>query len=569
MRLMNPASQLQRPRPQSLRSSASSPPGRHAGRRRSWAAALVAGLTIAVMALTGPVAAASAVSSGSFGPIPVGYPIESRCQGLAVASHVVFPGQDVIAHTSAGICGGPKQGTTWVWGHALTGAQGCRQDETYCQFKAGPPTIGYTTLCIIGGSAQGGWTSCDYYGVAGYGAGVIDGYVTDKDGGPVAGITVNAYGPHSVATTTAVNGWYAMQVLPGRYNVVPSGGAQGKTKPTYTPRSNDVTVAGGASYTADFQLDAGLELQLHLASSSVPADGFGVVKGSITTTMYGKPLGNVRVQLEAMPPETAVQAVTGGPRASVCGPNAARVWPTGSLSSPDGFPVIITTDASGHYNLSITVGTTPGTWSLDAWAENSNGVLSGDTTAASQTRSLALTPLGSGVGSLIGFVRHFNGSVAHTAALRLITANSDQIVSTLASVTAARAAGGLFDGLAYALVNAKDGQSVLIFRANHPPAINAQGEIAPGRPANTNDLVLDPAEWTGGGLVSKVFNVGSLEDVLDHGGLPDLPTLAEFDAGNPVKAWKTVPGNEVTLFSPNFEFAGWGYSGNPRPLACY
>jgi hypothetical protein len=170
---------------------------------------------------------------------------------------------------------------------------------------------------------------------------------------------------------------------------------------------------------------------------------------------------------------------------------------------------------------------------------------------------------------LANFATVFNGSVSGTAALRLITANSDQIVATLASVTAARAAGGRFDGLAYALVNAKDGQSVLIFPADRPPIVNSLGEIAPGRPANTNDLVLDPAEWTGNGLVSKVFNIRSLESVLDSGDLPDLPTLAEFDAGKTVKGWKTLPGNEVTVFSPNFEFLGWGYSLNPRPLACY
>lgn len=59
--------------------------------------------------------------------------------------------------------------------------------------------------------------SCDYYGVPGAGVGVIDGYVTNKDGAPVAGITVNAYGQHSDATTTYIDGWYAMQVLPGGY----------------------------------------------------------------------------------------------------------------------------------------------------------------------------------------------------------------------------------------------------------------------------------------------------------------------------------------------------------------
>ena len=288
--------------------------------------------------------------------------------------------------------------------------------------------------------------------------------------------------------------------------------------------------------------------------------------------MFGQPLGGVTVQLEAQAPETADQAVTSGPRAAVCGPNG-RVWPTGSLSSPDGFPVLVTTDATGHYDLSITVGTTPGTWTLDAWAEvtDPNGTthLSGDTTAASQTRSLTLAPLGSGAGALAGFRTDFDGEATHNKALTQLTANADQIVSTLAQVTAARSAAGKFDGLAYALVNAKDGQSVLIFRADRPPVVNAQGQLPPGDAANADDLVIDPAEWDGGGMVSKLINTGSLEAVLDSGRLPDVPTLANFDAGKPAVGWKPVRGNQVTIFSPNFEFLGWGYAGIGQATACY
>lgn len=286
------------------------------------------------------------------------------------------------------------------------------------------------------------------------------------------------------------------------------------------------------------------------------------------TASLGSSARLVTWKLEAMPNETAAEAVSSGPRASVCGPSG-RVWPTGSLSSPDGFPVIVTTDANGHYDLHITVGTTPGTWSLDAWAENSNGKLSGDTTAASQTQSLTLAPLGSGVGALAGFAMDLNGEVAHNKALTQLTGNADQIVYTLAQVTAARAAAGKFDGLAFGQVNAKDGQSVLIFRADRPPVVNSQGEVPPGDPANANDLVIDPAEWTGGGLVAKLINTGSLEAVLDSGRLPDVPSLADFDAGKAAVGWKPVHGNQVSIFSPNFEFLGWGYAGIAPATACY
>jgi hypothetical protein len=59
-------------------------------------------------------------------------------------------------------------------------------------------------------------------------------------------------------------------------------------------------------------------------------------------------------------------------------------------------------------------------------------------------------------------------------------------------------------------------------------------------------LVIDPAEWTGGGLVAKLINTGSLEAVLDSGRLPDVPSLADFDAGKAAVGWKPVHGNQVS-----------------------
>jgi hypothetical protein len=48
-----------------------------------------------------------------------------------------------------------------------------------------------------------------------------------------------------------------------------------------------------------------------------------------------------------------------------------------------------------------------------------------------------------------------------------------------------------------------------------------------------------------------------------------VPTLADFDAGKPAVGWKPVRGNQVTIFSPNFEFLGWGYAGIGQATACY
>jgi len=87
--------------------------------------------------------------------------------------------------------------------------------------------------------------------------------------------------------------------------------------------------------------------------------------------------------------------------------------------------------------------------------------------------------------------------------------------------------------------------------------------------ANADDPVIDPAEWTGAGLPSKVTNAVSLQSVLDAGLLPDAPTLDEFDTGTPVKAWKTLKDSAITPFSESFEYLGWGYPGLAAPGACY
>ena len=200
---------------------------------------MVAALTVAMLAVTGPVAGATGLSAGSFGPLPSGLPIESRCQGLHVGSHIVFPGQDVVAHTSGGICGGAPKDISWVWDvpQGVSGTRGCAKDGTYCAFKAGAPTNAYVPVCIYGGNVQGAWESCDYYAVAGAGQGVIDGYVTNKDGSPTVGTDIAAYGVHGATTATDANGWFALQVAPGRYTVRPSGGPKASRRRATRPRS--------------------------------------------------------------------------------------------------------------------------------------------------------------------------------------------------------------------------------------------------------------------------------------------------------------------------------------------
>jgi hypothetical protein len=531
--------------------------------------ALFVAAAAVVLAATGSAAAARASSApSSFGPIPYNGTEQSRCQGVHVGNHVVFPGKEVTATTSAGICGSAPKDITWSWSGGISDqTHGCGHDATTCRFTAVSTGGVYALLCINGANIQGAWQSCDYYGVVDKGYGVIEGYVKDKDGGPVAGADVKAYGPGNVSTTTGADGYYAMQVKAGSYRIVPSGGPHGKSAPDYIPKYNATHIADGTSGRADFQLQAGVELALHFAQSAAPADGLHVVNGTITTTEFGKPLPNVGVQLEAMPGETYDKAVTGGPRASVCS-QGSRQWPTGTMALPDGAPVSVTTDATGHYDLQITVGTTPGRWTLEATAKNADGTLSTDVTSASDTQSITFTSL-SKAATPPDFINEFDLVAKSTTAVQQISPSASPMVNTLAQVTATSAGGARLGGLAYALVNGSDGQSMLVFPANKPPLVNTKGEVPDAGLANLAAQVLDPQEWTGAGLPATVTNAASLQSVMAGGLLAHLPTLAEFDSAKPVQGWKLIPKNAITVFSQSFEYLGWGYPGISQPGACY
>ncbi len=507
--------------------------------------------------------ASSATTTGGFGPLPAGLPIESRCQGVHINTHIVFVGQYVQATTSAGICGAAPKDIGWTWQGAAgtSGVSGCKPNGSYCRFRAGASSFpNLESVCIDGGSVQGAWVSCDYYGVVGDNMGILDGHILDKDGGGVSGATIAAYGHPGATATSASDGFYAMQLAKGSYQVQPSGGPQGKASPSYSPRVAPANVIAGKTTHLDFTLDTSIELKLTLAKTVVAANGYEVVSGTITTTQYGKPLPGVNVQLEVKPHGSAIQAVTTGALASVCSAGGSRVWPTSTLNLPGGYPVTVTTDSTGTYKFTVTVGTTPGTWTLDAWAFNSTGTLSTDVSAASDTKSIDFTSNGSS--TLGGFVRELNTAAKATGFSTLLASaasSANNMWTLLSQVTKNHANGIDFGGLVYSLVNAKDGQSILIFPENHPPLINKAGVIMPGRPGNSADLVYDPAEWTGAGLPSGVSNAISLPSVASKGLLPDLPTLAQFDAGRTVPGWKNVKGNEITLFSANYEFDGWGY----------
>ncbi|MBW4079425.1 MAG: hypothetical protein HIU84_13145 [Acidobacteria bacterium] len=480
---------------------------------------------------------------------------------MTISTHIVFVGQWISARANGGICGVTGKDNNWSWPVAPgPGVRGCQRNAKACSFKATAPTNQQlAAFCINGANVQGGWESCDYYGVVGDDMGIIDGHLLSKDGGAVSSATISAYGHPGATATSDADGFYAMQVKRGTYQVVPSGGPQGKASPSYSPRGAAANVRATETTHLDFTLDASVEVKLAFDKTSVEANGYELVSGTVTTTEYGKPLPNAEVQLEVQPGQSSEQAVTAGPRASVCSASG-RIWPGGGPSQPTGYPVTITTDATGKYKFTVDVGTTPGKWTLDAWAFNSDGKLSTDVTAASDTKSIEFTKAGSH--SLESFVRTLDGAARGTsisAALGTSNASASTLVTLLSGGDPQTASGASFGGLAFSLATSLTGTVMIISPADKPPVFNAGGILEPNLTRNADDLVFDPSIWTGQGLLPYVLSKGLLSTI---------PTVGEYAHGSSVQGWKTVKGDRITLPSGYYQEFGWGYP-MTKPGACY
>jgi len=402
--------------------------------------------------------------------------------------------------------------------------------------------------------------------------GAITGTILDQDHSPVAGVTVEADGTvdgHAarVAATSGPGGLYYATVPVGSWHLVPS--FPSFKKATFAPSSGSASVTDGSTATVDFELDAGVQVSLSFEKTSVVADGFEVVKGTITTSQYGEPDPNVTVDLSPMPLDPS-SALTTAPRATVCG-STGRVWPTGTLSEPHDVATV-TTDASGTYPFTITVGTVPGTWSLGVSALDARGAIM-TATSASTTASVtftAWTPSGwnsSAPNPFNTFIDNINlYPTTSTTTLEALTNDPGEMTSTLAGLLHDKMLNTHpLGGFAFAETNGKDGSSMLVYGAADPPTITSAGAIDPTG-GNGDDLVIDPAE-----LSALKSGYPTVSAAIQAGHLPDPPTLREWSAGvAPVtkSAWLLKP-NAMTVSSENFQWFGWAYPGITTTGACY
>jgi hypothetical protein len=357
--------------------------------------------------------------------------------------------------------------------------------------------------------------------------GAIEGTVTDADGDPVQGALVTSYGPTHATAVSGPGGIYYMTVDAGSYRVVPDDSSVKKS--SFAPTDSNVSVPKSGSATADFKLNSGLQVTINMDSATAPASGFAIVKGTVNATKNGKPVPGVTVQL-SVDPTSPSAALTSAPKVAVCG-TGGRIWPAGNVSDLDGKAVDVVTDANGQYHFSLTVGTVPGDWTFDAWAENQDGSLSTDVSNASDTKVLTVQPVAPKV-ALADFISSLTSLKGTSYAPLLNPQNAGAFAYQLGTWAAKGSLNSIpFSGLSFSVGSAPDGQDVVISPATTQFRIGPQGQVERSG-GMLNSLIVDPQEWTGHGLPSKVSNGASLNYVVQNGFLSDIPTVAEWESGS-------------------------------------
>jgi hypothetical protein len=381
--------------------------------------------------------------------------------------------------------------------------------------------------------------------------GAIEGYITNRDGNPVEGATVTASGPAHATATSGPGGLYYMTVDKGHYRVVAEDGPA-KTAPV-TPPYADVDVAAQGQAEADFHVDNGLQVTMDLSTTTVPADGTSVVQGTLTTKQGGKPAPGTNVTLLVQETDP-LSKLTTAPRVTICGPQG-RIWPSGqTVTDLDGADTTVTTDNNGRYKFTLTVGTAPGSWSLDAWAQNQDGSLSPGLSNASDAKTLTIQPqlpttkLGDFLGQL--------DNLAGTTLSSQINPTPGALAAFLGGLAAeGKTQGVALGGLVFSVGNGTDGQNVVISPAGNRFQVEPDGEVKPTASTLT-DLIIDPQEWTGKGLPATFAN---LQAAMQAGRLHNIPTVAQWERGaSRVLGWSLKP-NKLSISTNSLAYFGWAY----------
>ena len=453
----------------------------------------------------------------------------------------------------------------WVIGSGGSAVLGCGVNQTTCDVRVAPGA-GWVAVYVRQNNDYA--TLYAIYNTGKKDQAMITGYVTDKQKNGVMGTAVDAYGQGKSTgkrgfATSGDQGFYAMEVPAGSYKVVPSGGIGGKKPPKFDPESTDVSVGPGGKAKANFTLQGGLDVQLTLSSATALGDGYTTITGLVVTTRYGKAEPNVPISLRPNPSLTDATAATKGPFATICDTNSGgRIWPTGSLSAPVGSSVKVTTDKTGRYRFSLTIGTMPGAFPLVAWALDASGqLITTDVSDVSDEATVTIKAPGAvNTSQFASLINSLSTDKTVSGVLEATTNDAASITQSLSQLSRDNVKLG---GLAYSLVNgASGGPAVLVYNDADPPSTASSGQVT----ASPSTLVISPALYAGAATQGIAAGTG-FNVALQKGALTNIPNFTKWSAGTGVGGWNLTKGNTASIASQSFEYNGWPYPA-AKPGAC-
>ena len=121
----------------------------------------------------------------------------------------------------------------------------------------------------------------------------------------------------------------------------------------------------------------------------------------------------------------------------------------------------MTTDPKGVFDFSLTVGTRPGSWDLDAWAKNQRRKTLLQREQASQTKTLALTAASSPL-TLSQFATEIDALPSTNLISTYNEGSPPSLQALLASLFADTSSGVHFGGLTYSMGIGSGGVNLVI-----------------------------------------------------------------------------------------------------------
>ena len=145
-----------------------------------------------------------------------------------------------------------------------------------------------------------------------------------------------------------------------------------------------------------------------------------------------------------------------------------------------GAPVDVVTNAAGVYDFTMTVGTVPGTFPLNARAKDAAGnLITSDLRDTSPDQTLTVAPPGNWAPGR--FLSELAGLKSDAAASKVLAAMTNDPASIAQVLSQLSGPGSKLGGLAYSLVSGVSGGfAVLVYGDTNPPRVDASGQVTGG-----------------------------------------------------------------------------------------